>query len=133
MVDLSPTAAAYARQHYPTLRYLVGDALDAGFVMDAVGAVDLLWDHTFFCAVPLELRPRIGALAEAVVKPGGLVASGIFPVGRPRGEEGPPWAYEPADLDELLPSFELVHLSEPRTIFTQLPFPHRLGLWRRTA
>ena len=132
VVEISPTAAAFAAAHYPTVRYVMGDALDATFVLDQVGPVDLLWDHTFFCAVPPELRPRVGALAETVVKPGGLVASGVFPLDGPT-EDGPPWGYQPADLDELLPSFELVHLSEPESIFTQLPFPHRLGLWRRTA
>lgn len=133
VVDISPTAAAYAAAHYPTVHYVVGDALDAGVVLDAVGPVDLLWDHTFFCALPPDLRPRVGALAEAVVKPGGVVASGVFPLDRPRGEEGPPWTFVADDLDELLPSFELVHLGEPRSIFTELPYRHRLALWRRTS
>lgn len=133
VVDLSPTAAAYAAEHYPTIRYILGDALDSTLVLDRVGPVDLLWDHTFFCAVPLELRPAVGSLAEAVVRPGGLVASGVFPLDRPRGEEGPPWAFEPDDLGDLLPSFELVHLGEPVSIFTDLPFQHRLALWRRSS
>lgn len=133
VVDISATAAAFAASHYPTVRYLVGDAFDAGFVLDSVGEVDLLWDHTFFCAVPLELRPRVGALAEAVVKPGGLVASGVFPLARPRSEGGPPWSYEASELDDLLPSFELVHLGEPELVFAKLPFRHRLALWRRTS
>lgn len=133
VVDISPTAAAFATAHYPTVHYVVGDALDAGVALEDVGRVDLLWDHTFFCALPLDLRPRIGALAEAVVKPGGLVASGVFPLDRPQAEGGPPWSYQPEDLDSLLPSFELVHLGEPRSIFTALPYQHRLALWRRTS
>lgn len=133
VVDTAPTAAAYATEHYPTLTYLVADALDAASVLARVGPVDLLWDHTFFCAVPMELRPRVGSLAEAVVKPGGLVASGVFPLGGPRSEGGPPWGYAPEDLSELLPSFELIHLGEPVSIFTRLPFQHRLGVWRRTS
>lgn len=134
VLDISPTAQRYAAEHYPEVAYVVADALDPAAALAATGGpVDLLWDHTFFCAVPPEWRPRIGALAAAVVRPGGLVASGVFPVDRDRGEEGPPWTYVADDMTAVLGSgFELVHLSEQRQLFTRLPWGHRLGIWRRT-
>lgn len=133
VVDISPTAAAYAAAHYPDVRYVVGDALDPEVVLSATGGpVDLMWDHTFFCAVPPTWRPRIGSLAQAVVAPGGTLASGVFPVDRDRGEDGPPWTYAAEDMSEVLgPDFDLVHLSEPRHLSTTMSWSHRLGVWRR--
>jgi methyl halide transferase len=134
VVDLAPTAAAYAAAHYPELRYVVGDALDPAFVLARLGGpVDLLWDHTFFCALPPELRPRVGALAAAVVKPGGLVASGVFPLGRDPGKEGPPWGYAPEHLEALLPGFERVLTGEPAHLNPSFTWQHQLVVWRRGA
>jgi hypothetical protein len=133
VIDLSPTAAAYAAEHYPDITYAVGDALDAEVVLAATGGpVDLMWDHTFFCALPPDWRGRVGDLARAVVRPGGRVASGIFPIDRPRTEAGPPWTYVPEDMSRALcPDFDLVHVSEPRRLNPRMPWSHRLGIWQR--
>lgn len=133
VIDISPTAATYAAEHYPALSYVVGDALDPDFVLASLGGqVDLLWDHTFFCALPPEWRPRVGALAAAAVRPGGLVASGVFPIDRDPSEQGPPWTYVPDDMDAALGSaFERVHLSAPVHLSPRKPWRHRLGIWRR--
>jgi hypothetical protein len=95
------------------------------------GPVDLVWDHTFLCALPLGLRPAVGELARRVVRPGGLVASGVFPVDRPRGEEGPPWPYRVEDMDEALgPPFVRVHTGEPVHVSSTLAWLHQLAVWR---
>ncbi|MEP9382768.1 thiopurine S-methyltransferase [Nocardioides sp. KR10-350] len=130
-VDLSPTAAGYSAEHHPAVSSAVGDALDTAFVLERTGGpVDLLWDHTFFCAVPLELRPRVAELADAVVTTGGLLASCVFPIGRPASEGGPPYAYDVDDLGALLEGFEQVHVGPEVTVPTRA-WPHRLALWRR--
>lgn len=133
VVDISPTAASAAKTRYPSLDYVIGDALDPATVLGRIGMVDLMWDHTFFCAFPVEMRPRVAALAAAVVKPGGLLASGVFPIDKPREEPGPPWAYQPDDLGDLLTGFELVHLGEPVKQASQFGYRHQLAVWRRTA
>jgi hypothetical protein len=132
VVDLSPTAAAYAAEHYPQVRYAVGDALDPDLVLAQTGGpVDLLWDHTFFCAVPPAMRPRMGDLARGVVRPGGLLASGVFPTGRPMADGGPPYSYDVADMTAVLDDFDLVRVSEPVQVSPLHPWPHRLAVWRR--
>lgn len=133
VVDVSPAAGAFSEAHYPEVRYVVGDALDPGAVRAAVGGtVDLLWDHTFLCALPPELRPAVGDVAREVVRPGGLVASGVFPVDRPRGEDGPPWAYRVEDMDEVLGDhFGRVHTGPPTRALPGFAWQHQLAVWRR--
>jgi len=77
--------------------------------------VDLVFDHTFFCAIPLRRRPEFGPWAESVLREGGTVASAVFPIGRsPRGG-GPPFAMSAFDLaDALGPRFDLVTETEAR-------------------
>lgn len=132
VVDISSAARAFSEEHYPDVRYVVADALDPDAVLAATGTpVDLVWDHTFFCAVPLRLRPAVGELARRVVRPGGLVASGVFPVDRPREEEGPPWAYRVEDMDDVLgPAFARTHTGDPVHVFPNLAWLHQLALWR---
>jgi len=129
-VDLSVTAAAYATARYPDLDYVIGDALDADMVLDRVGGpVDLLWDHTFFCALPPAMRPRVGALATSLIAPGSLLASGVFPLDRPDAD-GPPYRYVPEDMDAVLDGFEQIHLGPPTD--SMVPGWHRrLAIWRR--
>lgn len=133
IVDISPTAAAYAAEHYPTVHYVVADALDPAVVLDRLGGqVDLLWDHTFMCALPPEPRPLLGDLARAVVRPGGLVASAVFPLERDPREGGPPWSYRPEDMDAALGGgFERILTGEPVHLSRVFPWHHRLAVWRR--
>lgn len=135
VVDISPTARAFSEEHYPEVRYAVADALDPDAVLVATaGPVDLVWDHTFMCAVPPRLRPAVGELARSVVRPGGLVASGVFPVDRPAGEEGPPWRYRAEDMDEALgPRFVRIHTGDPVRALAGLPWLHQLAVWRHEA
>lgn len=70
-------------------RFVVGDALqfdDEPF--------DLVWDHTFFCAIPPEARTSWGERAAALLSPGARYAALMFPVGRPLDEGGPPFGMD---------------------------------------
>jgi SAM-dependent methyltransferase len=63
---------------------------------------DLLFDHTFFCAIHPEDRVAFGELARRLVRPGGRVCSIVFPAGKAIGEGGPPWGIATSDLAEVL-------------------------------
>jgi SAM-dependent methyltransferase len=98
----------------------VGPALDAGggcFVAgDAFepenGPFDLIWEHTFLCAIRLEERERWAEMVRRALRPGGRLAAIVFPANKPRSEGGPPWGYSVDDLLELLgPGFELLERS----------------------
>ena len=71
-------------------RFLVADALR----LEADESFDLIWDHTFFCAIQPVQRQKWGAKAAELVKPGGQYAALVFPVGKPVEESGPPFGMD---------------------------------------
>lgn len=86
-------------------RFLVGDALDVA----ARGPFDLVWDHTFFCAIDPLARPAWGARAGELVTPGGRYVALVFPVGKPAEDGGPPHGMSAdAVRDALGPRFRTV-------------------------
>ncbi len=93
----------------PAGQVVIADALDWAPEED----VDLVFDHTFFCAIPLRRRPEFGSWAATVLRPGGRIASCVFPFGRPLSEGGPPFGMSTSDLAGSLGSgFELT-VDEP--------------------
>lgn len=132
-VDLAPHALDEATVAYPAATFVLGDALDPQVALERTGGqVDLVWDHTFFCALPLRLRQRFGGLVRAVLKPGGLLASAVFPLDRP-DDAGPPYRYLPEHMEEVIgDGFERIHLSPP--VASMVPQWHRrLTIWRRVG
>ena len=101
-------------------RYLIGDALtyedDAPF--------DLVWDHTFFCAIDPSSRRAWGERAGDLLAPGGSFASLVFPVGKPEEEGGPPHGMTADDVREALGS--LFRVAEHTSV--DRPVPRRT--WR---
>ncbi|MEM8711062.1 MAG: methyltransferase domain-containing protein [Planctomycetota bacterium] len=100
-VDLVPTLAHDLGPQLEKLggRFIVGDALR----LDD-GAFDLIWDHTFFCAIDPGLRPAWGERAAQLVKPAGQYAALVFTVGKPITEGGPPFGMSGEVLIETLGS-----------------------------
>lgn len=86
-------------------RFLVADALETEWMEEAglePGCFELLFDHTFFCALPLERRPDFGLLARRALAPGSRLCSLVFPVGKPLEQGGPPYSMAPEDLERVL-------------------------------
>ena len=91
-------AASHAQLEPLGGRCLEGDAL----AFDETG-FDLVFEHTFFCAIPREHRPRWGQLIDRTLAPGGLLAALVFPADKPESEGGPPFGVTAADLAGVLP------------------------------
>lgn len=109
-------------------RFLAGDALgiedEAGF--------DLLWEHTFFCAIEPELRPRYGELARRVLRPGARLAALAFPVGKAPELGGPPFGISAAELARALgPAFRLLADEPVRRRVSRRTFEERFLLFER--
>lgn len=86
-------------------RFIVTDAL----AFDSDEPFDLVWEHTFFCAINPDQRGDYGAMIRRVTAPGSQVAVLVFPIGRPRTDGGPPWGVTTADYASALgEKFELV-------------------------
>ncbi len=72
-------------------------------VEDALGAgngekFDLVFEHTFFCAIDPALRPRWGASMGRALTQGGALCALVFPVGKPAADGGPPFGNSTADM-----------------------------------
>lgn len=67
-------------------RFVVGDALD-----HEDEPFDLVWDHTFFCALDPRERPRFGAMVDRLLASRGSLATLVFPFGKPPELKGPPF------------------------------------------
>ncbi|MFT7668739.1 MAG: SAM-dependent methyltransferase [Planctomycetota bacterium] len=83
--------------------FIVGDAL-----APQAKAFDLIWEHTFLCALDPDQRQAWAAMVQSSLAPGGQLAVLIFPANKGPEAGGPPWGYTASDLEKLLGSdFEL--------------------------
>lgn len=58
----------------------------------------LIFEHTFFCAIEPGQREAWGQLMRRCLAPDGELAALVFPIDRPLDLGGPPFGYGPADL-----------------------------------
>jgi len=124
-LDLAPTAG----KRFEEVRSLSGltaeqASLQIGdfFSFETDEPFDVIWDYTFLCAIPPELREAwVNKMKELLHDDGELVTL-IFPVREDDGE-GPPFAMSPDLVRDLVtPDFEQVYL-EPVTC----SHPARMG------
>ncbi|KAH7100251.1 S-adenosyl-L-methionine-dependent methyltransferase [Auriculariales sp. MPI-PUGE-AT-0066] len=100
-VDLSETAVQAARDHYSKsgssarVTYESGDFFARAAPADKY---DLVYDFTFFVAIPPALRPGWGAQVNAHLKQDGLLIILAWPLHTTK-KDGPPYALDPA-LDD---------------------------------
>ncbi|KAF2970244.1 hypothetical protein GQX73_g3305 [Xylaria multiplex] len=72
---------------------------------DVQGTFDLIFDYTFFCALPPPLRPAWAKKMKTLLSPGGRLVCLEFPSDKKPSEPGPPWAAPPGEY--------LAYLSNP--------------------
>ncbi|MEO8677010.1 MAG: methyltransferase domain-containing protein [Casimicrobiaceae bacterium] len=106
-IDIVPALAEGLADRLRALggEFLVADAL--AFVPKE--PFDLVFEHTFFCALPPTLRPRWGELARRVLAPKGRLWALVFPFDKPLEQGGPPFGTTTDDLATALgPGFRLL-------------------------
>lgn len=104
-MDLSETAIEAARGylHERSLRGEYGLVAGDFFSRQAVpDGFTVVYDYTFFCAIPLEWRTKWANRMKELVKVGGVLVTVMFPVGKPREAGGPPHGVSKNDYAELL-------------------------------
>lgn len=111
-LDIAPTAIAAATE----LRDSVGIADEqAHFAADDFfslgGSYNLIYDCTFLCAIPIQLREQWANQMAKLLAEGGELVTLVFPLGDYEG--GPPFAMSEGLLRSLLEprGFECVHHS----------------------
>ncbi len=98
-------------------RFLIEDALEHL----PERPYDLIFEHTFFCAIDPSQRGRWGQFIARSLAPRGQLCALVFPVGKPASEGGPPFGTTLKDL--------LGALSEPFSVQVDEPVSH--GIERR--
>lgn len=103
-IDFSPAAVAQAKQKLGSLAPLVREA--DFFRDDLGGPYDLIYERTFLCAIPLNLRPLYVERMRQLLRPGGMLV-GLFYYGEDL--DGPPHPLtDLASAKALFEGFELI-------------------------
>jgi SAM-dependent methyltransferase len=143
-LELAPTAVASAQAYLDTA--LSGDARSKASVAqgdffrwsDAEhGAFDAGYDYTFLVALSPEMRPDWAQAWARMLRPGGVLATLIFPVD-PERESGPPWPVTPDLYKGLLLTDNLFKLRSLEAVPEAQSHPGRGGkewmaVWERSA
>jgi len=98
-MDLSPKAVEAAKQYASSSPLGLQNKLDLTFSagdfftykVSPEEQFDLVYDYTFFCAIPHELREGWGKQMRDLVKPGGYLITLAFPLDGDR-KGGPPYS-----------------------------------------
>ena len=91
-IDLSEDARSAFLAAHPDLPGTVDYEVTNFFSYAPARGFDFVWDYTFFCALDPDQRSSWSQTMERLVKPGGLLATLLFPFEDPiSGKEGPPW------------------------------------------
>lgn len=95
-LDIAPTAVQEARVQVAEAAPEVAARVtvrEADFFAEE-GQYDLVWDCTFLCALPKDMREAWAAQYAKLVAPGGILLALVFPMfpeGHPRAADGPPF------------------------------------------
>ncbi|KAH7325963.1 S-adenosyl-L-methionine-dependent methyltransferase [Stachybotrys elegans] len=119
--------------------WIVGDFFaddwTQGIGANGTGKFDLIYDYTFLCALPLDVRPRWAKRMSELITPTGRLICLEYPSGRPLTELGPAWGVWPEVYEALLsaPGDPVEYNQDGTPIGTPSPKPrddalHRLSL-----
>lgn len=104
-LDLSETAVAAANAYLAECG-LDGDAsvVQGNFFESDQFLLpfDLVYDYSFLCALPLELRALWAKRMRELIKVGGRLVTVMYPMGKPKEDGGPPYGVSVEDYKELL-------------------------------
>jgi SAM-dependent methyltransferase len=129
-IDSAPEVAAHASAALGGLggRFELADALEHR----TREPYELVFEHTFLCALPPAARPRWAALVERVLAPGGRLAVLVFPAGKELASGGPPWGFAAGDVAALVGSrFRLLADEIARARFESRQWPERWACFER--
>lgn len=133
-LDLSESAVQAARQ-IDTANLVDWQKDDFLKKLDAPDSrYDMIWEHTCFCAIPLEMRTRYATNAHYLLKPNGFLL-GLFYLdpGFPI-EEGPPFGASLEELKDIFGNLFVLEWHDPAPPqASEREGREMLILWRRLA
>ncbi|KAG8962659.1 hypothetical protein FRC03_003912 [Tulasnella sp. 419] len=95
----------------------------------------LIYDYTFFCAIPPELREPWGARMSEILRPGGYLITLVYPIDGPR-TGGPPYSLTVELVEEMLTKSDK---NAWEKVLDEVPLSHseghhgreRMVVWKR--
>ncbi|GAA5976328.1 hypothetical protein JCM10908_005459 [Rhodotorula pacifica] len=134
-IDLSPTAVQVARAHLAqtpnapkNIKFETGNFFDFA---PPSGRFSFAFDYTFFCAIPLSMRPDWGKRYGEVIRPNGILVCLAFPIDGDR-KGGPPFSVSEEAYDAALPDFEKIYSQQPTKMAEgRSPGRDRMLVYRR--
>lgn len=145
-LDAAPSAAqrfAQMKSKLPTAgstEFICRDFFSLGNDPEHRGKYALIWDYTFFCALPPRLRSAWGDALAALLRPNGVLLTLMYPL--IEGEdvarhEGPPFPLSREiyrkHLVEQTGLFELEHFEEVSESHPSRQGKEGFSIWRRTG
>lgn len=128
-IDFSPTAVSRARAQVGQWAPRVVEA--DFFTWQPPGALDLIYERAFLCAMPPAMWPQVAARWAQLLAPGGLLAGFFFFGSSPKG---PPFGIARGALEALLtPHFALVEEGEVADSLPVFAGLERWMVWERVA
>ncbi|KAJ6631194.1 S-adenosyl-L-methionine-dependent methyltransferase [Mycena sp. CBHHK59/15] len=131
-IDISRTAVNSASKNIPeglNTRIEVRDFFS--FKVPEDEKFDLIYDYTFFVAIPVSRRQQWGDQMNALIKPGGYLITLVFPLDN-ETDAGPPWFVRPEHyLKPLGDKWEKVFDRVPTTSSPTHVGRERLVVWKK--
>jgi methyl halide transferase len=101
------------------------------------GGFRFVFDYTFLCALPPELREDWARKNAELIAPDGVLVTLMFPLGKPLSDGGPPYGLSFATYEELLGKVGFQAVQGPRILPDELCHHDRgsggsgIALWKR--
>jgi SAM-dependent methyltransferase len=132
-IDLSNNARAAFLDAHPNLPGIVVYEVTDFFTYESAVGFDFVWDYTFFCALDPDQRGTWSETMKRLVKPGGMLATLLFPFEDPiTGTEGPPWPINTELVRGFVEdAFEELEVTDIGQTHPGREGRERLALWRR--
>jgi SAM-dependent methyltransferase len=113
-VDFAASAIAAINKYAENNKSLTALESDIFSLPDNLNnSYDYVLEHTCFCAIPVENRPRYVDAAYKVLKPGGILF-GLFYRFDNADDKGPPFSTSEEEIKKLFSEkFEIIELSTP--------------------
>ncbi|GLB39289.1 putative thiopurine S-methyltransferase (TPMT) [Lyophyllum shimeji] len=93
---------------------------------------DVIYDYTFFVAIPPARRPEWGRQMSSLVKPGGFLVTLVWPIDAPT-EVGPPFFVRVEHYEDVLgDNFVKVFDKVPETSLPRHAGKERIVVWKRS-
>jgi SAM-dependent methyltransferase len=133
LVDWAPDAVQAALEAASREKAVVYAYTRNFFDLSAVGyhqeTYDILLEYTFFCAIPVEDRPRYVKAAAALLRKGGVLVGLFFPTSSDK--PGPPFLVSQTEIEKLFSPYFDVKIEKPAASVKPREGREFLGIFKR--